>query len=181
MELPISKIELACAKKDARKYLEVPYIDASDPENPVMVASTGTILAVAPVTLDDDDVGGYLPHDAIKAARKTIMAPVVKANGTVSVPVTGASYPRPFPDEPQAPRYPDYRRVMPDAGSHTVTLGIDAELLMTLAKAISANGKFKPYMVALKFAPNADGIVDGPISVSAKGSDAVGVIMPCRP
>lgn len=88
-------------------------------------------------------------------------------------------------DGPDAPRFPDWRRVMPKAAEDRATvkvcLGVPVlEVLIKAAKAASAqrgNGPFITFEI-----PTAGGVCLTPISVTINGADVVvdGCIMPGR-
>lgn len=137
------EIERAASKDETRPHLAHCYLDV---EKQRLVATDGHMLAMVPVTDLDmspgpcpKDESGAVHPDVIKQARK--MTPkalgdaVVSANGQ-HVFVGGASMPRP---EKGSLSFPPYEQVIPayrDGNEGTVTIGLDAKLLLELTKAI---------------------------------------------
>ncbi len=157
-----------------------------------IVATNGQVMVVCPVELSKDTEGkvidalGNLAADTVKVARK--------ASGKNDIQLTlcekevalsnGVKMPR---AENIGPNFPPWRQVLPSykAGDEgTITIGISADLLITLAKALGENKGNTPHEVTLTFpSPGlADRYADlDPIVVQAvKADEAIGVIMPVR-
>jgi hypothetical protein len=167
-----------------------------DREKARLVACDGKIMAVVPVTdLDGSpgdcpkDSSGPVSVDALKAARrlKSPYGLVLGASGKHSL-ANGATMPRPN----DLPSYPPYEQVLPGhrmGSPDTITICINAELLLDLAKAIGNTVKSGTFASLTFPIPSREESVNpetghkdmlDPIAV--KGFDgAIGVIMPCRP
>lgn len=176
-----ARLELAASKDDTRPHLNQVYLDV-EAVPPVLVATSGHVLALVPVELHPDDVTGPIALDALADARKAagrgadavceLRAP---EGGTRSV--DGVIRPRGGED------FPPYKRVMVDYDGQKdcVSIGLDAKLLWELAQALGC--KKDDGVVVLTF-PQDTSKID-PIQVRrdslAKGADAVrGILMPCR-
>jgi hypothetical protein len=144
----IYEIERAASKDLTRQHLCHCYLDV---EKKRLVATDGHMLVSVPVTdLDKSpgpcpqDESGFVPTDVIKQARKLTPKTfggdtIVSANGE-HVFIGGATAPRPSQKDCHFPPYeqviPDYREGTPG----TVTVALDAKLLLELAKAIGKGG-----------------------------------------
>ena len=142
-------------------------LDLADDDAPVMVATDGKRLVVVPVTLDDGDVGGMVPTDAIKAAarRRKSDDAVIACNGRCDV-LDGPSFAR----ETDTRRFPAWREVVPTKG--TETLKINVKLLAELGAAIGAEE------VTLSWTRDPDGSVTTGVRVESESGDAWGLQMP---
>lgn len=167
------KIELAASKDETRYSITEPYLDMT--KEPVMVATTGAILAVIPVETEEGDASGYVTAEALKAERKHKLG--MLCNGELKV-AGGPSFPR-----PEKGQYPNWRQVVPAKDRESVfQVGINVKLLWELCQAIGCE------TARLEFASNTDGIVVKPTSCGtsfhpskpAANEKAYGVIMPTR-
>jgi hypothetical protein len=163
-----------------------------------LVVTNGHALAMVPVTPDEGDASGWVSIDALKAARKAAggrSEAEIHANGSLAIS-DGVTFPRPNVET----AFPPYEQVVPDyrqGSPGTVTIGLNAALLLELAKALGAHKKKSGPMIYLTIKlpkaigpdipkkPNTsslmlDAMLD-PVVISA-GEDerAIGVIMPCR-
>ena len=171
MKLPNRQIFKASGNKDARFYLNEPYLDIDEK---AVVATDGHVLAVCPVELDDGDTSGPITEESIKAAIKlstvktrSMKTANVKANGMLVLD-NGATYPR-----PDNVTFPDYHRVIPDINKAEMVISFDAKKLKDLADAINTPGSS---VVTLHIKDNNTAFyVD-----SDTMSDCYGVLMPCR-
>tara|TARA_R110002020_G_scaffold29626_2_gene93568 strand:+ start:517 stop:1026 length:510 start_codon:yes stop_codon:yes gene_type:complete len=167
MKLPAEKIETAAPKNDVRYYLHGAYLNVETSE---LVVTDGHILVKHSVELDADDISGIIPLEAFAYARRmkaeritTARAPVL---GAPTAYVNGASFP--LIDG----TYPDYTKVMPEAGE--VTICLDLTLLDKIRKALfERTGPTSKCVVSLQ-------ITDQHSSVRVESNDNVAVIMPCR-
>ena len=168
MKLPAQKIETAAPKNDARYYLHGAYLNIETSE---LVVTDGHILVKHTVEVDDDDISGIIPLEAFAYARKmkaeritTARAPVL---GAPTAYVIGASFP--LIDG----TYPDYTKVMPEAGE--VTICLDLTLLDKIRRSLfERTGPTSKCVVSLQ-------ITDQNSSVRIEtNDDNVAVIMPCR-
>ena len=170
MKMQNRQIFKAAGNNDVRYYLNQPYLDTDES---VMVATTGTVLAVCPVELDEGDTSGPVTTESIKAAIKASpgsridKTANIKANGSLVLD-NGATYPR-----PEDVNYPDYKRIIPDKDKAEMVISLDAKLLKDLADAINTPGSS---VVTLHIQDNTTAYY---VDSDAK-SDCYGVIMPCR-
>lgn len=172
-----------------------------DKGNQKLVATNGHAMAVVPVVPSDDDVAGWVTPDAMRAARKAagkMSSGEIHANGALAVK-DGPTFPRPGA---LGVGFPPYEAVIPgyrqgDAG--TVTVGIDAALLLELAKTLGAHKTtqgcalvhltiklpdvtYRPDIIPVR--EETEHLVLGemldPMVVSVGNDPAVGIIMPVR-
>lgn len=183
------KIEKAASTDETRLSLMDPRLDLQDKKGPVMVATDGKILAVIPVTVDEKDVAGMVPIEALLCGRKAGkvlgQTQLLLEKDTAKEAMTSATYRR-----SSDLSYPNWRQVIPNSARSEVKLSFDIRLLAKLANAIgvgAGTGKGKgdggDGIITLHIAKDADGEIRGqdPVRVTAKaGGDAVGVLMPCR-
>ncbi len=122
-----SKIEKAAARDSSRYAINCVYLDTAKGR---LVATDGSILAIVPCEIADDDADGLIPLEAIDRARKLAIGGIVRAkcNGKAEQS-DGSSFQR--PDH----RFPDYSGIIPkEAGSVRVSLNADS--LLRLAQAL---------------------------------------------
>lgn len=188
MIYPDTKIENACAVKDVRAQLNQPYYDH---DASLLVATDGQILAAIPTRSEyecqttgdmgapDNSVGGSVPLDAIKYARKAAPRgkdPVIELSDVEVAHVMGATFARPS-DE-----FPDYQRIIKKKARDIPDLCIDAALLKRLSDALQ-NRTGKNHHINIYLPRNDDGSIDNGSSIRvepAKHPNRIGYIMPCR-
>lgn len=167
------KIELAASKDQTRYVLTEPYLDMT--QSPVMVATTGAIIAVVPVETDDGDKAGYVTGEALKAERKAKLG--MLCNGELKV-TNGPSFQR-----PELGQFPNWRQVLPPNDREVkFSVGVNIKLLWELCQAIGCE------TARLEFGDNTDTIMVRPTTIKsyshpskpAANLDAYGVIMPTR-
>lgn len=171
---PNSIIE-GCVSTDAtRCAINNVHLDTKDEGAPKLIATNGRMLACVPVEIEAHDVAGAISPEAIKASRKLARKgneATIEANGALAL-ANGQSFRRPNkPDDVDFHAYPNWRQIMIEPGT-AFKVSLDAELLLKLAKALSANGET---IVTLSF--------DAPCSpIHVKGGilNGVGILMPCR-
>lgn len=173
------KIELACSKDVSRGAIASPYLDQTEPTKPVVVATSGTVLAVIVPQFANGETPGYIPVDAIKRARKANGNNLVLQSKPDGVEADGATFKRPDYT------FPNWRQIMPDGSKHTLRLGIDVRRLWELAQAMGTEGlelrmipddpSNNPIMVK----PLTTGTYNNP-GVKPADPDAYGLIMPIR-
>ena len=169
------KVELAaCDPKDLRTNLEHAHFDA---EKGRLSATNGRVLAVVPAT-NENDHSGPVTTAALQSARKAAGKSGSATIGLIGHQVTaGASFER-----PQGIQFPAIDQVIPKHGSddNVVRIGLDANLLLDLAKAIGAT-RNKQSHVQLTIKIEKGTTVDAILVNHASGHDeAFGVIMPVR-
>jgi len=180
------KIESVCSKDKARYAISEPYLDITD-GNGTLVSTNGKALAVVPVDINEHDVAGYVCADGLKAARKAASKrgdAELTANGDIRL-ANGLAMPR--TGNAGECNYPNWKAVIPDfTGKQTVSIAIDAAMLMDLAKAIGTQGvkltfavddTGKPAGTAIKVTPTSAGVFG---SVKPACDNAHGIIMPIR-
>ena len=168
-----SKIESVCSDDKSRPSIQNAWLDA---EKGRIIATNGKIMAIVEITTDEGDVTGPITPDAIKAARKEARRSElsIQANGSLVLP-SGVSLPRPSVGEEfgQVPPFPNCDAVWPsDANPIVFQVGLDAELLLKLALALSKDGEAK---VRLKFTSS-----DEVIQVTGTNRLAKGLLMPTK-
>lgn len=144
-------------------------------QSPVMVATTGAIIAVVPVETDDGDKAGYVTGEALKAERKAKLG--MLCNGELKV-TNGPSFQR-----PELGQFPNWRQVLPPKDRETkFSVGLNVKLLWELCQAIGCE------TARLEFKDNLEGVLVFPTTIRsmshpskpAANPDAYGVIMPTR-
>lgn len=127
--LPYSKIENAITVDESRPVLSDVWFDAGKGR---LVAADGFILAVVPVETEDSDMGGHIPLEAVKEARRNKGRAYLEA-GEDYVTV-------PFNDDNRWTRppwpFPDYDQIVPVPDEEHVRITLDARRLMQLAEAL---------------------------------------------
>ena len=180
MKLPANcKIELCASDDETRPVLSHPYLDMTDPQKPLLVATDGRRIAILPVTVEEGECSGWVSTDALTAARKSAGkkgVSMIHCNGACET--GGVRYPRPGFDR----EFPNWRQVIPDySKAKTVKLSLNVDLLMGLAKGMGVDS------VELTIAPDEDGGVTAALvarPLPEKGQTlpqgTFGVIMPMR-
>ena len=172
-----SKIELIASCDEGRPHLLHPYLDV---DAKVLVATDGHRMVKHPVTIDDGDVSAFVSVDAIKAARK-LATKVEDLEVGVGADMLRLINGMTMPTPKCKMSFPPYDRVIPNYSRRkTVTVGLDAKLLMGLCQALGGSAK-DGTTVQLTF-PTVDkgeAMLD-PIVVEYGGSDAVAILMPSR-
>jgi hypothetical protein len=177
------QVEEACKKDDLRPALAHVWVERPDAKKPtegLAVACDGFILAVVPVSLEADDVVGFVPPAALKAARKQAArhspdAQIALTDQGCRVESTSASYVYPRNVDGV---FPEWRRVVPkvpDEGGDIPHVALETKLLLRLAKALGCD-TLKLYF---------DGSPVKPVLVrpsntwrTPRQDDLVGVVMP---
>ena len=186
MQLPHAKIEAAAGTNDIRYYLNVVHVDADKSR---LVATDGHILAVHKVDLNGDK-SAIVPVEAFKAARSggRKEASPIELN------------PEPETDDPVHADYmvynhrkkdveyftpidgifPNVDRVIPEKPTGPPDIILDAELLVRLQRALTANEN-NPGVKLWLGEDSLAAIYVEPTRVHANDDpDAFGVIMPMR-
>lgn len=128
--LPYSKIEVIPPQDGERLTLMDVWYDEA---NRCLVAADGFMLAVVPVEADDCDVGGHVPLEAVKEARKKKgRAYLLADEDFITLPFgdDGQRWTRPVWS------FPDYRQIVPTPDEEYVRVTFDARRLMQLAEAL---------------------------------------------
>lgn len=113
-----------------------------------LVATNGKVIALVEVHVDDGDVSGPVSLEALKAARANIRprsayphilcgATILKTHGP---PQSGMPLDLPRPTTV----FPPYNAVVPECNPGdpgTITVGLDAQLLLDLARALGAEDR----------------------------------------
>jgi len=73
--------------------------------------------------------------------------------------------------------YPSYRRVVPAVGREEITVVLDADLLLRLAKVLSTKDRACGHVVYISINKND---VASQVTVTGSNPDMAGIIMPCR-
>jgi len=143
MKIPVQcLIEKACSTDYIRPVLLHPYLDTTHSQGPVVVACNGAILAVVPVQEAKAAVGGPIPVEALKVARrvkgaKHAGALLFTSEETVFV-ATKESFARfDRPTYPAGAKFPNWEAVVPPKDRHTtVKVGLNIEQLWKLCQAL---------------------------------------------
>lgn len=148
-------------------------------------------LLMSPVVAleGSESVGDPLPADVrltaamLKAIEKSAARHFYLSEGNV-VPCTSvgarvedAAFPLVNPD--QAGMFPKCSALMPDYGDDSITIGLDAAFLHSLAQGLGEPGGRKPSHVTLQILP-ADGTTRRPMIVKAQDGEGSGLLMPLR-
>ncbi len=173
-----SKVELIATTDETRPHLLHPWLDV---EAKVLVATDGTRLIKHPVVIDDGDVSAFVSVVALKAARKLVPKKVAHLEIAVGVDhltlTNGMTMPTPKSDL----SFPPYEKVIPNySNRETVTVGLDAKLLMGLCQALGGGKGGTAVRLTFPVKENGEVMLD-PIVVEYMQSDAIGILMPSRP
>src|SRR6478736_5586854 len=186
MKIPKSiLIEKAASGDATRPVLNSVYLDMSGtgPNGPArLLATNGRIAAIVPVLAESSDAAGYIPADALKAARKAaakLETASFVANGVCTMP-DGQAFAR-----PDLGKFPNVDQVIPK-GETKWSVTLDPELLLAVAEAIgSARGvtlEFSGDGYALRVRPhgnkNAENAKGSNVRFAPACPDALGLIMP---
>lgn len=144
---------------------------------PALIATDGRIAAVLPVDeLDDGDVGGLIPAEALKAATKGKSSDgraTVFANGKIEVALSKdsrASFERPQRNEED---FPNVEAVVPDRDAFNFMFTFNVSHLARLAKSLGSD------VLSLKVQRDPESkSTTKPIRAEVPGTTKVGVIMP---
>lgn len=176
MRLPESKIESAASQLESRYMLRAVKFDA---EGKRMLATDGHILAIVPVETNDNDCTGVLSLETIAAARlaqkQSKSIPInLHVNGKATIEAPGEiKIEHPLMEG----KFPKCDEVVPKfEGPCTIAFNVD--LLLRLADALKQKetGKhIKPRIVQLWIKDR-----ESTVLVKIRGSEGIGVIMPCR-
>ena len=171
MKLPKTKFEKAVNTKEVRSYIADAHFDGKR-----LLATDGHIMLVIPVEVDDGDVAGPVPAEAVKQARRSKADDIFLAKDKV---ITGGVT---FPRENKG-KYPDVDQVIKGAhdGVGKPDLTLNAKLMHDLALGLCSDTKYP--IIKVWFKRDEKGEIDknSPLRFeSAKGSDdGFGLIMPC--
>jgi len=161
------QIEKTASKDPTRYVLNDPYLDTSEIDKPVLVATDGRMLAVVPVEVLPEDMSGHVPVDAIKELRKDKSGKSeINLNGKVEV-VNADKITR-F-TRPEG-TFPNWKQVVPQGGEK-FTISFNPEMLLRVAQAVGCE---KGKAITLKFKGPLD-----PIKIET-GNGAYGVLMPMK-
>lgn len=148
-------------------------------------------LLMSPVVAleGSESVGDALPADVrltaamLKAIEKPAARHFFLSEGNV-VPCTSvgarvgdAAFPLMSAD--RAGMFPRCSELVPDYGDDSITIGLDAAFLHSLAQGLGAPGGKKLSHITLEILPG-DGTTRRPMIVRAKGEDGSGLLMPVR-
>jgi len=140
-----------------------------------LYATNGRAMVVIPVDLDEGDVDGAVPRqalvEAVKAPAKASAS--VRANGSVIVDTKSGPLTMPRPDDLN---FPNWDLIKSEASGDEITfkIGINAKLLLDLAKAMGSTDSVVTLTVHAKEGSG----TTKPIAVDVRGSDASGFVMP---
>jgi hypothetical protein len=172
------KIELAASKDEGRYRINEPWLDLTNPEEPVLVATNGASMAIIPVEAGEYDKTGVVTAESLKAYRKVKLDLEIVCNGKLTVQ-DGPEFKRPELDG----GFPNYKQVVPaDDRKPYFVAGINVKLLWELVQAMGCEA------ATLEFSDegNLGAIVVRPANGSALWNkapacrEARGIIMPIR-
>ena len=166
------KIEAVTSRDATRMTLSVPYLRGG-----CLWASDGRAMVKLPVESDESDTEGFVPVDALKAARKLsgrLDKIFVHLNGAASL-ANGASFPRPTSQTQGFTNWPNCERVFDDAfGKETnFSIALDVKLLAAIAEAMGTD------QVRLQMTDAQTVIRVYPVG-DAPNVNARGILMPIR-
>lgn len=174
------KLEEACSQDATRENICEPWIESNGESaklvigiGPCAIATDGKILAVVPCELQHEDAGNRIAIKALKESRKAGGSKVehafVALTETHTVAAGGAQYPV------TQHRPPNMAGIVPDMGlPDGVKIGLDASLLLRLAKALGSQND----RVLLEISGESDVVIVRPIGENC--DEAFGLIMPVR-
>lgn len=156
------KIEKACSKDPVRSHLQHPWLNQ---ESGVLCATDGHKLAVVPIERHDNDVSGYVPCQAISAAKGNAID--CSDAYTVSVPFHGLKCERLAQSTP----IPTPQNIKEHHFSKTPVFvtSLNAKSLHELADALGSKDGY----VTLRFRHEQEGIE------VLTSTEAYGLLMPC--
>lgn len=168
---------LATSTDEARHILSGVFITEStdEPGNARAVATDGVVMAVTPCMLSD----GEIPGRIIPGAMLAKAAKASRKSGICHVDISGE---KPRIKEPSGTTegefvegtFPNWKQAIPTTPTAKLSISLDAEKLLRLAKAIGAE-KDKKCVVTLSFFEGHDSI-----KVTTQNSDGWGLLSPCR-
>ena len=141
MKFPVAcKIESALSGNKYDWRFNEAFLDC-EPEQPVMVATDGKIMAIIPVEADKAEQG-FLTAAALKAARKLAKrsdTAELTCNGNFTL-TDGSTLPRPTEHSEGKAPFIQYRNVLPKEDRQTtMRIGLNAALLAKLAEALGTD------------------------------------------
>lgn len=169
-----NKLEKIVSKDETRFALTHAY---HDKDASMLVATNGHMLVALPVTENSTDDSGFVPVDALKAARKakglSESPDVTIVDGKVSCPRVSMT----FAPDTEGCTFPEWKRGLPSfnpSERNVATITLNAKYLAALAEAMGSDND------AIQLTFSVDDSY-GPVMVRATGNNpAVGVIMPIR-
>lgn len=166
------QIEKVVSRDASRPGIGFPYFRGG-----ALWATDGRMMVKLPVESDETDTEGWVPVDALKAARKLsgrLDSISVHLNGAATL-ANGAAFPRPGGDEFKGGQWPNCERVFDDAiGKETkFSIAFDVKLLAAIADAMGTD-KVRLQMTdentVIRVYPGSD----------APNVNARGILMPIR-
>jgi len=174
-------IEKACSTDLNRPVLLHPYLDTTHSQGPVIVACNGAILAVVPVEEAKAAVGGPVPAEALRTARRVKGAShagalLFTSDETVLV-ATKESFARFYrPTYPAGAKFPDWEAVVPPKDRHiTVKVGLNIKQLWDLCQAMGCEA------ATLEISGSTDPVVVRPLKVDNCVTEALKAAPPACP
>lgn len=169
----VYRIEDVASDDPIRQHVFHPYLDV---EQKLLIATNGYSLAAVPVGVDEGDRSGPIPKAAIKSARtRKITSARIRAKKTLVDVNGGPMYRR------GSATFPPWQQVMPswkEGDERTVTFGIDARLLLSLAQAI---GSRRGGVVITVRVPDSGSDMTDPVVVRVDSPNGeIGLLMPRR-
>lgn len=166
------KIEAVISRDASRPSLGAPYFRGG-----ALWATDGRAMVKLPVESDETDAEGWVPLDALKAARKLagrLDTVSIHLNGAATL-CNGAAFPRLDDKRREGTQWPNCERVFDDAmGKETkFSVAFDVRLLAAIADAMGTD------QVKLDLTDELTVIRVSPVG-KAPSPDARGVLMPIR-
>lgn len=166
------QIEKVVSRDASRPGIGFPYFRGG-----ALWATDGRMMVKLPVESDETDTEGWVPVDALKAARKLsgrLDSISVHLNGAATL-CNGAAFPRPGGDQFKGGQWPNCERVFDDAmGKETkLSIAFDVRLLTAIADAMGTD------QVKLHLTDELTVIRVSPVG-KVPSPDARGVLMPIR-
>lgn len=166
------KIEAVISRDASRPAIGLPYFRGG-----ALWATDGRAMVKLPVESDETDTEGWIPVDALKAARKLsgrLDSVSIHLNGAATL-CNGAAFPRRDEKRGEGTRWPNCERIFEDAmGKETkLSIALDVRLLAAIADAMGTD------QVKLHLTDELTVIRVSPVG-KAPSPDAWGILMPIR-
>lgn len=164
--------ELVCDPEATRFALAHPYLDLSDPDNPVLVGTNGRTLIAVPVSETTEDQSGLVHTEAIRLAREPERTR--RQHIALKVSATETAIPEFCSFKAPQGKFPKWRDCNVEDGREEVSIGLNLKMLYELVKASGGDAEY----VMLHFAKGAKGIdMTRAMRVEVAGSDATCLMM----
>lgn len=185
MKLPNCEPWRVCSDDDMRRSLSALHLDKDKAR---LEVTNGKAMVCLPLDAEclEGDTSGFVTVEACKLAMKGrgVLQGAIQANGEQRVIHNQVTLPRPTTESEGYTRFPDLDSVTPDPKEYDVILGVDAELLYNVARAMIAKDKPMQLIIKLRL-DNVESAreVKKAMYVEAfnpAANGSYGVVMPCN-